>query len=85
MSLRKEPAVMEKAITKLSSKYQTTIPEPVRNALKLGKGDFVLFEVTKDEVRIKRARPVDVAYLSALTGTLEEWAGEADEKAYRDL
>lgn len=76
---------MEKAITKLSSKYQTTIPEPVRNALKLGKGDLVLFEVTKDEVRIKRARPVDIVYLSALTGTLEEWAGGADEKAYRDL
>jgi antitoxin PrlF len=30
-------------------------------------------------------QPLDIEYLRAVEGTLSEWAGEADEEAYREL
>lgn len=71
--------------SKLTEKYQATIPADVRKALGLKKGDLVAFDVAKGEVRLRRATPVDLAYVQALTGTLSEWDSKADERAFRDL
>lgn len=77
----------EKAInSKLTQKYQATIPEPVRRALKLTAGDVISFQLSGDgEVLLRKARPLDLAFIQALESTLGEWASEEDEKAYRDL
>ncbi len=71
--------------SKLTEKYQATIPADVRKALGLKKGDIVAFDIAKDEVRLRRATPLDLAYAQALTGTLSEWDSKADERAFRDL
>ena len=71
--------------SKLTSKFQTTIPLSVRKALNLRAGDLVGFEITGTEIRLKRATPLDVAFAQALTGTLDEWSSEADNKAFGDL
>ena len=76
---------MQTASSKLTSKYQATIPEPVREALKIGAGDAIAFEVDGDEVRLRKARPVDSAFHRALEQTLGEWTSDADEVAWRDL
>jgi hypothetical protein len=34
---------------------------------------------------VRRVEPFDLDYLRAVEGTLGEWAGEADEAAYREL
>ena len=71
--------------SRLASKFQTTVPLSVRKALNLRAGDLVGFEITGTEIRLKRATPLDVAFTQALTGTLDEWSSEADNKAFGDL
>jgi antitoxin PrlF len=71
--------------SKLTKKYQATIPEPVRNILGVGAGDAIAFDVVGEEVRLRKARPVDLAFAQALEGTLTEWTSKADEEAFRDL
>ena len=71
--------------SRLSSKGQVTIPSEVREKLELHPGDMVLYEVEGDRVLLRRAEPFDLAYHAALSETLEEWASEEDEEAFRDL
>ena len=71
--------------SKLTEKYQATIPADVRQALGLKKGDVLAFDIAKGEVRLRRATPVDLAYAHAVSGTLSEWDSKADERAFRDL
>jgi antitoxin PrlF len=76
---------MQTATSKITSKYQATIPEPVRRVLHLGAGDAIAFDIEDDQIRLRKARPVDLAFSRALEGTLNEWQSEADDEAYRDL
>ena len=76
---------METKTSKLTKKYQATIPEPVRRLLHLKAGDVVAFDIEGGDVRLRKARPMDAAFIRSLEGTLDEWTSEADEEAYRDL
>lgn len=76
---------MQTATSKLTRKYQATIPEPVRQLLHLQAGDSVAFDIENNNVHIRKARPVDTAFAKSLQGTLNEWSSEVDEEAYRDL
>jgi AbrB family looped-hinge helix DNA binding protein len=71
--------------SKLTSKFQATVPTPVRKALQLKAGDLIGFEVEGDEVRLRRATPLDLAFAQALEGTLSEWSSKQDDEAFRDL
>jgi antitoxin PrlF len=71
--------------SKLTSKFQTTVPTQVRKILHLQAGDMVGFEIVGSDVRLKRATPLDLAFAQALEGTLTEWSTEADNDAFRDL
>ncbi len=72
--------------SKLTSKFQTTIPQEIRTLLGLKAGDQVVFEVVEgDQVVIRKAMPIDLMYLKSLESTLGEWGSEYDEEAYRDL
>ncbi len=76
---------MATATSKLTKKYQATIPEPVRRLLRLEAGDTIAFDIEGDDVRLRKARPVDLVFTQSLEGTLNEWASDADDEAYRDL
>ena len=76
---------MRKKVSKLTKKYQATIPEPVRRALELKIGDSVAFDIEGDDIYLRKARPIDWVFAEALESTLSEWASEADDMAYRDL
>lgn len=76
---------MPTTTSKLTTKYQATIPEPVRKVLHLNAGDAIAFDIENGTIRLRKARPVDLAFSQALEGTFCEWASEADEEAYRDL
>lgn len=43
------------AESKLTDRYQTTVPEPVRKALKLGKGARLQYRIRGEEVVLRRA------------------------------
>jgi antitoxin PrlF len=76
---------MATAVSKLTRKYQATIPAPVRRALGLQAGDAIAFDLRAGAVRLRKARPLDVEFSRALEHTLGEWNGKADEEAYRGL
>lgn len=71
--------------SKVTTKYQATIPLEVREKLGIQQGDMVAFELENGVVRLRRVVPLDVEYAKALAGTLSEWASENDEEAYRGL
>jgi antitoxin PrlF len=71
--------------SRLTSKYQATIPTSVRKVLQLKAGDMVGFEIEGNEVRLHRATPLDLAFTQALEGTLAEWSSEQDDQAFKDL
>lgn len=74
------------ATAKITSKGQTTVPRAVRLALAVGPGDLLAWEFDGDGTAVvRRAQPLDLEYLRSLETTLSEWAGDADEEAYRDL
>jgi len=71
--------------SKLTTKFQTTIPTSVRKVLQLKAGDMVGFEIDGNEVKLRRATPLDLAFMQALEGTLSEWSSKADDRAFKDL
>lgn len=74
------------AVAKITAKGQTTIPQQVRAALSVAAGDLIAWEVGTDgTATVRRVSPLDIEYLRAIEGTLTEWAGSADDEAYRGL
>ena len=76
---------MRTAISKLTRKYQATIPAPVREVLRLQAGDSIAFEIENEQIRLRKARPIDLEFAGALESTLNEWNRPEHEKAYRGL
>lgn len=69
--------------SKLTSKAQTTIPQPVRTALRLREGDELAYQIEGNRVILTRASGSGVADDPFLT--FEEWDSEADREAYDKL
>jgi AbrB family looped-hinge helix DNA binding protein len=75
-----------RAVSKLTSKYQTTVPAAVREALSLEKGDTLAFEISDDgAVTVRKVVALDQAFADALESQLSEWASDEDDEAYRGL
>jgi antitoxin PrlF len=68
--------------SRITSKAQTTIPQAVRSALRVGPGDELAYLIEKGQVILIKARPgaPDDPF-----ATFSEWDGEADRRAYGDL
>ncbi|MEO0014691.1 MAG: hypothetical protein RLZZ535_3080 [Cyanobacteriota bacterium] len=74
-----------KLTSKVTQKYQATIPQSVREKLEIGKGDRIIFEIEDDKVVLKKLSSLDWEYLESVSATLSEWSSDADEEAYSDL
>jgi antitoxin PrlF len=68
--------------SKLRSKAQTTIPQPVRAALGLEVGDEVGYEIEDGRVILTKEKRATVEDPLA---TFDEWDSAADQKAYAGL
>lgn len=68
--------------SKLTSKAQTTIPQAIRNALRLREGDEISYSIDGDVVTMRKANAVQADDPFA---TFDEWNSEADRRAYRGL
>jgi antitoxin PrlF len=68
--------------SKLTTKAQTTIPQPVRVALHLEPGDEIVYVIEDGRVILTKAGPADV---EDPFRTFQEWNSEADRKAYARL
>jgi antitoxin PrlF len=72
--------------SKLTQKFQASIPKEVRELLKLKQGDQIVYEISSDNtVTIRKAPPMDVEFLNALESTLTEWECAEDEEGYKFL
>lgn len=67
--------------SKLTSKAQTTIPQPVRAALRLAEGDELAYEIEGGRVILTKASDRSEDPFGAFT----EWDSDADRKAYAGL
>jgi antitoxin PrlF len=76
------PYETEMITSKITSKAQTTIPRPVREALRVREGDELAYTIENGRVILTKAgrtTPDDPF------ATFSEWASENDHKAYGDL
>ncbi len=69
--------------SKLTSKAQTTIPQPIRAVLRLKEGDELVYEIRGKQVVLTKAR--QVAETDDPFRTFSEWDSPADRKAYGEL
>ncbi len=69
--------------SKLTSKAQTTIPQPVRDALRLREGDEIAYAIESGRVVLTCARSDTVA--EDPFRTFSEWDVPADTEAYAEL
>ncbi len=67
--------------SRITSKAQTTVPQPVRVALGLKEGDEIAYEISGGRVILTKAfQAADDPF-----ATFDEWDSEADRKAYAGL
>ena len=68
--------------SRLTSKAQTTIPQAVRSALRVGPGDDLAYVIEEGRVVLSKAGAVvaDDPFTPFC-----EWDSEADRRAYADL
>jgi antitoxin PrlF len=69
--------------SRLTTKAQTTIPQPIRSALQLKEGDEILYQIEGERVILSKARrkkATDDPFY-----TFSEWDSAADKKAYASL
>jgi antitoxin PrlF len=68
--------------SRLSSKAQTTIPQPVRKALGVKEGDAIAYAITGNRVILTKVptTPADDPF-----ATFTEWDSDADRRAYGKL
>lgn len=69
--------------SKITSKAQTTIPQPVRAALHLVEGDQLEYRIEGEKVVLVK-HEAEVATDNPFA-TFEEWNSDADRKAYGKL
>ncbi len=69
--------------SKLTSKAQTTIPQPVRAALRLREGDEIAYAIESDRVVLTRVQADKVT--DDPFRTFSEWDSPADTKTYAGL
>ena len=71
--------------SKVTEKYQATIPSEVRDFLHLEKGDRIKFKIEGDRVTVQKLPYTDYEYLDSLSKSLPEWLSPEDDEAYDDL
>jgi AbrB family looped-hinge helix DNA binding protein len=60
--------------SKLTSKYQATVPKDVREFLGLSSGDGIQWEIEDGCVVVKKLSRIDLEWQKTIEATLTEWA-----------
>mgnify|MGYP000607092755 CR=1 FL=1 len=77
---------MNLAISKVTSKGQTTIPQNLRQALLISAGDHVIFSLKGQSIVITKMTPHDQdLYTLSLSSTMKEWSSPEEDQAWHDL
>jgi len=72
--------------SRLTSKYQATIPVGVRATLGVKAGDRIAWAVDGDRVKVTKVEALDQPWHDAVSATFaDEWLSEEDEELFREL
>ena len=73
--------------SKVTAKGQVTIPKAVRERLRVGAGDVIVYEFQENGVVVvRKMEPFDAGWHRALSTTLaDEWNSPEDDEAFGDL
>ncbi len=74
-----------KSISKLTTKFQTSIPKEVREKLSVQAGDYVTFEIKGNVVTLKKAENIDKNLLKLMQKNMQEWNSKEDDKQFAYL
>ena len=72
-------------LAKISARGRLTIPKSVREAVSLGAGDVIAFEIEGDHVVVRKVNEGKSDYLGDFPQVLSEWSSPEDEEAWGDL
>jgi antitoxin PrlF len=72
-------------ISRLTSKYQATIPGQVREILGVGRGDSIAFSILDGKIVLEKVEPVDTDFHHMLDRTLNDWNSPEDDDAFGNL
>jgi AbrB family looped-hinge helix DNA binding protein len=73
-------------VSKITAKGQITLPKKVRDKLDVRAGDYLAYEVAGNTVKLRKAQPLDLPWLRALSRTLaSEWDSSYDHENFDDL
>lgn len=73
------------SLSKITSKYQVTVPSDIRSVLGVKAGDRLEFIIENDQVLLKKPNPIDWTYVESLEYGLSEWTSKQDCLAYDNL
>jgi antitoxin PrlF len=76
---------MNRPVSRLTAKAQTTVPKDVREALGLKPGDGIAYEIQDGQAIIRKASNDRQAYLEMLNNMFEEWMSPEDDEAFAYL
>ena len=72
--------------SRLTFKYQATVPADVRAALGIKAGDTIAWDVADGTAHVRKVAPIDAMFLKGVEANLaEEWLSSEDMDAFRDL
>lgn len=66
------PTRKTSTVSRVTKKYQATIPQAVREVLGITQGDCVTFEIQSGQVVLKKLSSLDWDYLNAMAETMNE-------------
>jgi antitoxin PrlF len=73
------------AESRLTQKYQATIPLEIRRLLNVTQGDTLAFDLHEGHVVVRKQQPLDKTYARQVEAGLTEWASDIDDEDYHDL
>lgn len=82
MTVRKLLTIDGMITSKLTSKLQTTVPQAVRTALGLKRGDEIAYEIDGDRVILRKA---DAEVEEDPFAVFDEWNSDSDRQGYADF
>lgn len=71
--------------SKLTTKYQATVPKEVREFLGLSSGDGLQWEIEDGHVVVKKVSKMDLEWQRSIEMTMNEWNSPEDDEAYGSL
>lgn len=66
-------------MSKISSKGQTTIPQEVRDQLKVRPGDLLQYSWENGQLVVRKFSVEEALYMTGLQAQLSEWSGSGDD------